>query len=110
VIDALKEKYVSIYDVTTDDRIKYKKEAAEEGLKSMLTLPVVARGKVLGILRLITDNHREFSQQEINFVASLAEQSGIAIENATLYEKTKKDYDDIMKSLDGAAGLRKNRD
>jgi PAS domain S-box-containing protein len=110
VIDALKEKYVSIYDVTTDDRIKYKKEAAEEGLKSMLTLPVVARGKVLGILRLITDEHREFSQQEINFVASLAEQSGIAIENAILYEKTKKDYDDIMKWLDGAVSLRKSRD
>jgi PAS domain S-box-containing protein len=110
VIDALKEKYVSIYDVTTDDRIKYKKEAAEEGLKSMLTLPVVARGKVLGILRLITDEHREFSQQEIDFVASLAEQSGIAIENATLYEKTKKDYDDIMKLLDGTVLLKKSRD
>jgi PAS domain S-box-containing protein len=97
---ALSEKPVAIYDVTTDSRIKYQKEAAEEGIKSILTLPVIARGKVLGILRLITGETREFAQQEIDFSASLAEQSGIAIENAILYEKTKKDYNDIMNNLD----------
>lgn len=87
VIDALNEKPVAIYDVTTDDKIQYQKEAAEEGIKSMLTLPVIARGKVLGILRLLTGEPRRFSQQEIDVAASLAEQCGIAIENATLYEK-----------------------
>ena len=33
---------------------------------------------------------------------SLARQCGLAIENAMMYEKVKKDYDDIMKYLDGA--------
>lgn len=100
VTDALMEKPVAIYDVPTDYRIKYKEEALEEGIKSMLTLPVIARGKVLGIMRLLTAEPREFSQQEIDFASSLAEQCGIAIENATLYEKTKQDYDKIMKHLD----------
>ena len=102
VIAALNEKPVAIHDVTTDDKIKYQKEAAEEGIKSMLTLPVIARGKVLGILRLLTGEPRKFSQQEIDFAASLAEQCGTAIENATMYEKSKKDYDDIMRYMDGA--------
>ncbi|MEW6714743.1 MAG: GAF domain-containing protein [Nitrospirota bacterium] len=102
IIEALKENPVAIYDVTTDSRIQYQKEAAEEGLKSMLTLPVVARGKVLGVLRLLTDKHRKFSQQEIDFVASLAGQCGMAIENATMYERLKKDYDNIMTHMDGA--------
>jgi len=44
---------------------------------------------VLGILRLLTVEPRRFSQQEIDFVVSLAEVSGIAIENATMYEKSK---------------------
>ncbi len=109
VIKALREKPVAIYDVTTDSRIQYQKEAQEEGIKSMLTLPVVARGKVLGILRLLTAEHREFAEQEIDFAASLAEQSGIAIENATMYEKSKKDYDEIMKYLDGAVCIRKDK-
>ncbi|MBI4849838.1 MAG: GAF domain-containing protein [Nitrospirae bacterium] len=102
VTEALEENPVAIYDVATDNRIRYKKEAEEEGIKSMLTLPVVARGKVLGILRLLTGEPREFSQQEIDFAASLAEQCGIAIENATMYEKTKKEYDNMMQFLDGA--------
>ncbi len=100
VIKALDEKAIAIYDVATDDRIKYKKEAEKEGIKSLLTLPVIARGRVLGILRLLTGELREFSQQEIGFVASLAEQSGIAIENAIMYEKSKSSYDDFMKNLD----------
>ena len=88
VMDALKEKPVAIYDVKTDERIKYPKEMDEEGIKSILTVPVLARGKVLGILRLLTVEQRKFLQQEIDFVASLAEVSGIAIENATMYEKS----------------------
>jgi PAS domain S-box-containing protein len=102
VKEALNERPVAIYDVTTDDKIKYQKEAAEEGIRSMLTLPVIARGKVLGILRLLTGEPRKFSQQEIDFAASLAEQCGIAIANATMYEKTKKEYDDIMRYVDGS--------
>ncbi|RJQ13331.1 MAG: GAF domain-containing protein [Nitrospiraceae bacterium] len=102
IIEALNEKPVAIYDVTTDRRVRYQKEAAEEGIKSLLTLPIIARGKVLGILRLLTGEPRKFSQQEIDFAASLAEQSGIAIENATMYEKTKKEYDDMMQFVDGA--------
>ena len=102
VIEALNEKPVAIYDVTTDSKIRYQKEAAEEGIKSILTLPVIARGKVLGILRLLTGEHRAFSQQEIDFSASLAEQCGIAIENATMYEKTKKEYDEMIQFVDGA--------
>ncbi len=100
IIEALNEKPVAIYDVTTDKRIIYQKEAAEEGIKSMLTLPVLARGKILGILRLLTDKPKNFSQQEIDFAASLAEQCGTAIENATMYEKIKNDYDNIMRYFD----------
>jgi PAS domain S-box-containing protein len=100
VIEALREKPVAIYDVTTDSRIQYREEARQEGIKSMLTLPIIAHNKVLGILRLLTSEHREFSRQEIDFAASLAEQCGVAIENALMYERTKKEYDEIMRSLE----------
>ncbi|MCK5512478.1 MAG: GAF domain-containing protein [Thermodesulfovibrionia bacterium] len=99
--EALNEKPVAIYDVTTDSRVIYQKEAAEEGIKSMLTLPVIARGKILGILRLLTDKPKYFSQQEIDFAASLAEQCGTAIENATMYGKIKNEYENIMRYFDG---------
>ncbi|UCH82395.1 MAG: GAF domain-containing protein [Nitrospiraceae bacterium] len=102
VIEALKERPVAIFDVTTDRRVTYRQEASAEGIKSMLTVPVIARNKVLGILRLHTGEPRRFSDQEIQFVESLAEQCATAIANALMYEKIKKDYDEIMKYMDGA--------
>lgn len=85
--EALNEKPVAIHDVMTDDRITYKKEAQQEGIKSVLALPIIARGRVIGVLRLLTNAHRTFSQDEIDFTVALAEQCGIAIENARMYEK-----------------------
>jgi len=83
---ALNESPVAISDAATDPRIRYKREAEEEGIKSMLTLPIIARGKVIGVLRLLTGHPRHFSNEEIDFAASLAKQCGTAIENARLYE------------------------
>jgi GAF domain-containing protein len=87
---ALKHGPVAIFDVSSDTRIIYQKEAVEEGIKSMLTLPIIAHEKVIGILRLFTGKPRLFSEEDIAFSASLAEVCGTAIENARLYEQLHK--------------------
>ncbi len=85
--EALQAKPVAIFDVVNDPRVKYQKEAEEEGIKSMLTLPIISRGDVIGILRLLSDTPRRFNDEEIRFTTSLAEVCGIAIENARMYQK-----------------------
>jgi len=85
--EALHEKPVAIADVSTDPRVYYRKEAEEEGIKSMLTLPIIARGRVIGILRLLTARVRQFARQDVDFAAALAEQCGTAIEHARMYER-----------------------
>jgi GAF domain-containing protein len=85
--EALQEKPVAIQDVSRDPRVFYRKEAEEEGIKSMLTLPIVARSRIIGILRLLTSHSRHFSTQDIDFASALAEQCGTAIENARMYER-----------------------
>jgi GAF domain-containing protein len=89
--EALHERPVAIEDVSTDPRVYYRREAEDEGIKSMLTLPIIARGRVIGILRLLTDEVRRFSHQDIDFAAALAEQCGTAIENARMYERQYKE-------------------
>ncbi|MCX8026459.1 MAG: GAF domain-containing protein [Thermodesulfovibrionales bacterium] len=84
---ALNKGAVAIYDVSSDPRVIYKKEAEEEGIKSMLTLPIIFKGKVIGILRLFTSEHRMFTDEDIDFTTSLAEVCGTAIENARLFEE-----------------------
>ncbi|MDI6800936.1 MAG: GAF domain-containing protein [Thermodesulfovibrionales bacterium] len=87
VMEALQTRPVAIYDVATDQRVHYQKEAMEEGIKSMLTLPIIARDKVIGVLRLLTGVPHQFSDEDIAFSASLAEVCGTAIENARMYEQ-----------------------
>lgn len=90
VREALQTRPVAIYDVITDQRVHYQKEAMEEGIKSMLTLPIIAKDKVIGVLRLLTDRPRHFTEEDIAFAASLAEVCGTAIENARMYERLHK--------------------
>jgi signal transduction protein with GAF and PtsI domain len=89
--EALREKPVAMYDVPSDPKVYYQKEAKDEGLKSMLTLPIVVRGRIIGILRLLTAQPRYFSQQDMDFASALAEQCGTAIENARMYERQYKE-------------------
>lgn len=90
VREALQTRPVAIYDVSTDPRVHYQKEAMEEGIKSILTLPITAKDKVIGVLRLLTDRPRHFTEEDITFSASLAEVCGTAIENAKMYEQLHK--------------------
>jgi len=65
--------YLRCYD---DSRIVYRDEAKEEGIKSMLVVPIVVRNKIMGIMRLLTDEYRNFTQDEMDFAVALAEQGG----------------------------------
>jgi len=54
------------------------------------------RNKIIGIMRLLTDEYRNFSQDEIDFSVALAEQGGMAIENARMYERLRKQSREIQ--------------
>lgn len=73
VTEALEGEMVMVSDCSSDERIQYPEELAEEGIVSMLTIPLVTRGQVIGVMRLSTAEHREFSDDEIEFfkVASM---------------------------------------
>lgn len=79
--EVLEGRPVQIYDAPTDPRIRYRKESEDEGIKSILAVPIVAYDKILGVLRLLTREHRTFTDDEVRFVVSLAEHCGIAIEH-----------------------------
>jgi len=78
---------VAIYDVAGDDRVRYKDYMNEEGIKSLLALPIKVHGEVIGVLRVLTDEHRCFTSSEVNFAVTVAEASGSAIQNAGTYTK-----------------------
>lgn len=102
--EILEGKIVVIEDVKEDSRIQYPKEAQREGIVSILAVPVKLKEQVMGALKVYSAIKRKFTQGEIKFLSTLANQSAIAIENARLFEHVKRDYDslvnDVMKWYD----------
>lgn len=86
VLKALEGTPIAVTEAANDPRIQYPQAAREEGIRSILVAPIPIRGRISGILRLLSRTTREFESLEIAFVAALAEQCGIAIENARIYE------------------------
>ena len=60
------------------------------GEKACLTVPLVYRGRALGLMQLIEKEcERRFSRAEIGLARALAEQAAIALYNARLYTRSK---------------------
>jgi signal transduction protein with GAF and PtsI domain len=91
---------VLIRDATTDPRIEYLPEKAQEGIVSILSLPIIATKRVIGIVRLYSHEMRQYSRNEVAFLSALAEIAGAAIINARMYEKTKYDLSFWKTSLE----------
>jgi signal transduction protein with GAF and PtsI domain len=108
IAEAMKGKTVSIYDVTRDPRAQYQKEAAEEGIFSIVSVPFAVKKRVIGVLRLYTSKPQNFSEAEIGFLEALAEMGALAIENARMYEQIRKDYEILMGDILTFVGYRRS--
>jgi signal transduction protein with GAF and PtsI domain len=105
ITEAMMGKAVSIYDVASDDRATYPKESLEEGIKSILSVPITLKGNVIGVMRIYTSEPRDFSEDEITFISSLAEQAALAMENARMYQKLKGEYEELMGDIYSFTGF-----
>jgi len=95
--DVLEGRPVLIIDAQNDPRIQYPKEKVDEGIASILSIPVQIHGKVIGMLRLYTSSPRSFTEEEIEFVSALGEMAGLAIINAQMFEKEKEKLSVLFK-------------
>ncbi|MBN1120653.1 MAG: GAF domain-containing sensor histidine kinase [Anaerolineae bacterium] len=77
---------VIIDEVETDSRLQYQQQIAEEGIRSILAVPITGRGKPVGILRVYSDQPHRFSDDDADFIMAIASQGAIAVENAIAYE------------------------
>ena len=82
----LSGKIVNVPDVNTSPLIQYPEEAKQEGIQSMLSAPLANLQGPLGILRAYAVEPNRFTPDDENFLASIAAQGSIAIENALAYQ------------------------
>jgi GAF domain-containing protein len=99
VSESLEGKPVMITDVATDPRVRFKKQKQEEGIMSILSVPIKSKEKVIGVLRLYSGAQREFTEDEIMLVTALAYQGGLAIQNASMYLMVQNDMKDLKEDI-----------
>lgn len=94
----LRDKAEVIDDVNTYD-IDYLKERQEEGIVSMLHLPISVKGKVVGIMGLYSDTKRVLSDDDVSLMSSIARLCGMAIQNASLYLQLEHDKQNLEEEI-----------
>ena len=70
--------------------------------RSELTIPIRAKGDVIGVLDLQSDNIGDFDEGDLVMLQSLANEAGIAIENARLFEAERR-RNEQMAAINGVA-------
>jgi len=61
--------------------------ARTQGIRSLLSVPLKSKGKVMGTLSVLMHDYRWFREDEVELLTAIGNQIGVAVENARLYEK-----------------------
>ncbi len=99
IVESLQGNFVLVHDATKDPRTQYPKENEKEGIASILSVPISVKGNVIGVLRIYTSQPRNFSEEENEFIAALAEMGGIAIENARMFHHLKSNHEKLINEV-----------
>ena len=84
--EVLAGKTVNIPDAPNSPLIQYPEEARQEGIRSMLSAPLIGKDQPLGILRAYAVEPDRFTPEDVAFLSAIAAQGSIAIENAMAYQ------------------------
>lgn len=105
---AVKEKRpITVLDVTKEPLYMYPGLAKKEGLTSMLSVPMMIKERVIGVINSYTSKPHKFTQEEIKILQAVANQAAVAMENTKLLDKTAamEEALQMRKSVERAKGI-----
>ena len=86
---ALTRKPRAVVNVLEEPDYKEKELAGKEGLVSMLSVPMVVKDRIIGVINCYTPSRHEFTETEKNVLITVASQAAVAIENTELMVKSR---------------------
>jgi diguanylate cyclase (GGDEF)-like protein len=97
---ALTGEPVHVVDASRDDVYLKGELLAHEGLRSLLCLPLLVRGRCIGVMTLYHRRPRSYEPEELRFLSTFAGTVSIAVDNARLYGEQAR-----LAITDGLTGL-----
>ncbi len=93
-------------DTREDPLWRDAKVTMELGIRALLEVPVVLRGEVIGVLAVLHDEPRVFTEEEQRLLVSLAEHTAVALDRTNLLKKLEQRLaeTEVLLSVSQAAG------
>src|SRR5438067_2091562 len=102
---ALAGRPVEISDGWNDPEYAVKDEARIGQARTMLGVPLLREGTLIGVIAMARRNVEPFSEKEVALVTTFADQAVIAIENARLLNELRERTDELGRSVEELKAL-----
>lgn len=73
-----------VRDVTKEEAYQYPELASKEGIRSLLSVPIMHKDHVIGVLNVYSADERTFSNEDMRLLSTVADQVALAFENTKL--------------------------
>ena len=78
---------VGVANAARDPRFKYLPETREARFQSLLAVPLINQGRVIGAMNVQTRAYHEFGDEEVELLSLIGDLAAGALEKAMLYER-----------------------
>jgi signal transduction protein with GAF and PtsI domain len=75
---------IAVHDVRKDPRFLNKKIAEDDGLVSLLSVPMSVEGEVIGVINCYTDTPYDFTDEDTQMLTTVASQAAVLLKNTEL--------------------------
>jgi GAF domain-containing protein len=76
-----------VRDVTKEAEYRYPELAKKEGVRSLLSVPMVVKDHVIGVINVYSAEERIPTDEDIRLLSTVADQAALAIENTKLMDE-----------------------
>ena len=94
-----------ISDIWHAPRVEYPQAAWDEGIRMMVDVPLSVDAQMIGVIRIYLDRRREFYDDELDFMITMAKQCACIIERMRLMEEQKARFDHLVSRMDKMSSL-----
>ncbi len=93
------KKTLQVDDILADSVLSQQKQAVGEGLRTLLTVPLISEDEPIGVISLARKTVAPFSGRQIDLVTTFASQAVIAINNVGNFEQVQARTKEVTEAL-----------